>query len=85
MSQTHPLLNSAFSKISGAMESIKFDDSLSTADFQRIRADVELARCDLNMFNDMNSDPSGFAAVLGKSIDFMERALQTLDHSPNLL
>ena len=85
MSQTNPLLKSAFSKISGAMERIEFDDSLSTEDFQKIRADVELARIDLNMFNDMNSDPSGFADVLGKSIELMARALQTLDHSPNLL
>ena len=51
MSQTNLLLKNAASKIGGAMDQIKFDDSLSAADFQKIRADVEEARYDLNMFN----------------------------------
>ncbi len=85
MPQINPLLKSAFSKIGGAMDQIKFDDSLSTEEFQKIRADVELARIDLNMFNDMNSDPTGMADLIGQSIKFMDSALQTLDHSPNLI
>ena len=85
MSQTKLLLKNAASKVGGAMDQIKFDDSLSTADFQKIRADVEEARNDLNMFSQINQDPTGLAAVLGHSIELMDRTLQTLDHSPNLI
>jgi hypothetical protein len=85
MSQTNLLLKNAASKIGGAMDKIKFDDSLSTEDFQKIRADVEAARDDLNMFSDINQDPTGMAAVLGRSIELMDRTLQTLDLSHNLI
>lgn len=85
MSQTNPLLKNAASKIGGAMDKIKFDDSLTYADFQKIRADVEEARNDLAMFSEINQDPTGLAVSIGRSIEFMDLALQTLDNSPNLL
>jgi hypothetical protein len=85
MSNTHPLLNSAAGKLGSAMGQIKLDNSLSPTDFQKIRTDVESARIDLNMFNDMNRDPTGLAELLGRTIVFMDRTLQKLDTSPNLL
>jgi hypothetical protein len=85
MSQTNLLLKNAASKIGGAMDRIKCDNSLSTEDFQKIRADVEEAKRDLSMFSEINQDPTGIAAVLGRSIELMDRTLQTFDHSPNLI
>ncbi|OAI12596.1 hypothetical protein A1359_13750 [Methylomonas lenta] len=78
------LLKSAASKIGGAMDKIKFNGSLSTDELQKIRTDIEEARSDLSVFSSVNQDPTGFSEALGRSIELMDRALQTLD-SPNLI
>jgi hypothetical protein len=85
MSNTHPLLNSAAGKLCSAMGQIKLDNSLSPTDFQKIRDDVQDARNDLNMFSEINQDPTGVAEFLGRTIVFMDRTLKILDTSPNLI
>lgn len=85
MSNTHPLLNSAAGKLCSAMGQIKLDNSLSPTDFQKIRDDVQDARNDLNMFSEINQDPTEVAEFLGRTIVFMDRTLKILDTSPNLI
>lgn len=85
MPQTNLLLKNAASRIGGAMDRLKFDNSLSTEDFQKIRADVAEARNEVNMFNAVNQDTSGLADMLDNSIEFLERTLMTLDDTPNLI
>ncbi|MCQ8105530.1 hypothetical protein NP590_15570 [Methylomonas sp. SURF-2] len=85
MQKTNSLLQNAASKISSAMDRIKFDGSLTTDDFQKIRADVEEAKRDVNMFSHINQDPTGLATALERSIELIDRTLHVLDDSPNII
>lgn len=81
----HTLLEKASANIGNAMDRIKFNAEMTSEELQKIQSDIQEARSLLTCFNEVNSDTTGFAALLGRSIELVEKALDASDVSRNLI
>lgn len=80
--QKNELFKSGVKKLSAAMAQIKFNDSLTVEDAEKIRGHIYEARSSISALADVNQDPNGQFSSLIKMADFLDKALYvaTNDH-----
>ena len=81
----HPLLEKASANISNAMDKIEFKKSMTSDAFHKIQSDIQEAKSALHSFNEVNADTTGFAALLEKSIQLVEKSLHAVDCPVDLI